>query len=105
MLVDMEPNKAIDFVLDTNINNQNTRCYMVWDNRPMPYTYINTANEIMTYLSAVNPVITPIENEVNVGCVVPFRLYKNETHQKNHAFVMWNVMQNDNETRYTKVTI
>jgi len=109
MLEELDNFKTVDFVLDTNIGKNNTRFYMIWDNQPLPESYLNTVNDALTFLSALKPIITPITNSKGkipyAGCVIPFRLYRNEQNQKCHSITVFNLFDENNIDQYLSVTI
>lgn len=90
----------VDNVLSTNAKNNNTSCYSIWDNSPIPELYYNTINDALTFLSAKNPIIEPIKKELyHVGCVIPFGTYFHSDFNKAHGLIVYNLFDNPSHNR------
>lgn len=90
----------VDNVLSTNAKNNNTTCYSIWDNSPIPELYYNTINDALSFLSAKNPIIQPIKTEpYHVGCVVPFSTYFHSDFSKCHGLIVYHLFDNPSHNR------
>lgn len=93
--------EAVDMVLSTNLGNKDSKHYCIWDNCPIPELYLNTASDILTYLSSRSPIISPFKNEpVHTGCVIPFVFYKNEDNKGCHGNVIMKIFESDDHNRF-----
>lgn len=91
----------VDTVLSTNIKNNNTLCYSIWDNSPIPELYYNTVSDALTFLSAKNPIIEPIKKEpYHIGCVIPFSTYLHDDFKKCHGLIVYNLFDNPSHNRF-----
>lgn len=89
---------AVDLVLATNVGNNNTKYYCVWDNSPIPELYFNTISDSLIYLYSKSPIIAPVkEDPYPIGCVIPFIVFKNEEHVKSHQLVMDSINKYNNK--------
>lgn len=90
----------VDVVLSTNIKNNNTQYYSIWDNSEIPELYYNTASDVLTFLSAKNPIIEPIKTEpYHIGCVIPFSTYLHDDFKKCHGLVVYNLFDSPSHNR------
>lgn len=91
----------VDTVLSTNAKNNNTLCYSIWDNSPIPELYYNTVSDALTFLSAKNPIIEPLRKEpYHIGCVIPFSTYFHSDFKKSHGLVVYDLFDNPTHNRF-----